>query len=103
MVVAPVVQIMPKLHDLCASPGLPLPVDDTKVASPTNLCVVPDSLISGDQLEVNFLVQLNVALAAINSTPSARNLNALFAKEHCDLLTKMEVSCPRSGRAVACL
>jgi hypothetical protein len=100
MVVAPVLQIMSELRELCANLGFP--VDHMKVDSPANLCVILDSPMSGDQLEMNSPERLDVALAAIPPMP-AHNPNALFAKELCNLLNKVEVACPRCKRAIAYL
>jgi hypothetical protein len=45
---------------------------------------------------------VDVALADI-PPPPAPNPDVLFAKELCDFLNKVEVACPGSGRAIACL
>jgi hypothetical protein len=85
-VVAPVVQIMPELQELCTSPALPLSVEH-KVDSPTTL----SSPMQSD--EVSALIP-----------PSMRdNPDALFAKELCDILSSLEVALPGCGRAIACL
>lgn len=104
MAVAPVLQIMPDLQELCVSPSLPLSVEHLKVDLPVISCVQPDSdsPLSGEQLEVNSPEQSDVTFASTPPSPS-HNSDVLFAKELCDLLSSVEVAIPGCGRAIACL
>jgi hypothetical protein len=104
MVGPPVLQIMPDLQELCASPALPLSVEDTKVDLPVASCVRSDSVspLSQKQLEVNS-PQLSDVTSTPTRTPSSHNRDVLFAKELCDLLSTVEVAIPGCGRAIACL
>ena len=87
-VVAPVLQIMPDLEELCASTALPVSVEQVvKVDSPETLSL-PE--------------RLDVVSEPIPPSPS-HNSDALFAKELCDLLSAVEVAIPGCGRAIACL
>jgi hypothetical protein len=86
-VVAPVLQIMPDLQKICASPSLPLSVEHVKVDSPVTLC-------SRDPSDV---------ISAPIPPTSALSPDALFAKELCDMLSKLEAAIPGCGRAIACL
>jgi hypothetical protein len=86
-VVAPVLQIMPDLQDLCARPSLPLSVEHVKEDSPVTLCSHERSDVSS----VPF------------PPPSALNPDALFAKELCDVLSSLGAAVPGCGRALACL
>jgi hypothetical protein len=82
-----VLQIMPKLPELCASPALPLSVEHKKVDSSATL---------------NSHVQSEVTSLPI-PPPVAHNPDALFAKELCDLLSGLETAIHGLGRAIACL
>jgi hypothetical protein len=86
-VVAPVVQIMPELRELCTIPTLPLSVEHKKVDSPTTLS-------SHEQLD---------EVSAPIPPSMLDNPDALFVKELCDILSSLEAAIPRCGRAVACL
>jgi hypothetical protein len=78
---------MPQLIELCASSALPLSVEHTKVNS-------SETLSSHVRSEVTSL-----------PTPPtvAHNLDALFTKELCDLLSGLETAIPILGRVIACL
>jgi hypothetical protein len=86
-VVAPVLQVMPDLQELCASPSLPLSVERVKVDSSMILCSPEGS---------------DVTSTSIPPSP-ALNPDALFAKELCDVLSSLEDAVPGCGRAIACL
>jgi hypothetical protein len=86
-VVAPVVQIMPELRELCTSPTLPLSVEHKKVDSPMTLS-------SPEQSD---------GVSAPIPPSMLDNPDALFAKELCDILSSLEAAIPGCGRAVACL
>jgi hypothetical protein len=86
VVMAPVVQIMPELRELCTSPSLPLSVEH-KVDSPTTLS-------SPEQSD-------EVSTPIPPSMPD--NPDALFATELCDILNSLEAAILGYGRAIACL
>jgi hypothetical protein len=86
-VVPPVLEIMPELQELCESSVLPLSVEHVKVDSPMALSLP----------ERSDVVSMTVAPLPILSP------DALFAKELCDVLSKLEVDIPGCGRAIACL
>jgi hypothetical protein len=86
-VVAPMVQIMPRLQELCTSPVLPLLVEHKKVDSPMTLS-------SPKQSD-------DVSTPVPPSVPD--NPDALFAKELYDILSSLEAAIPGCGRAIACL
>jgi hypothetical protein len=86
-VVAPVLQIMPELQELGASPDLPLTVEHVKVD-------VPATLILREQL--------NVASTPISPSPP-HSPDALVAEEICDLLSRLDLLIPGLGRSIACL
>jgi hypothetical protein len=98
VVVAPVLQVMPDLQELCVSPSVPLVVEHMKVGLAMSSCERADSAM----LEVILSEQSDVALAPIPPSP-AHNRDILFAKELCDLLSKVEVAIPGCGKAIACL
>lgn len=101
MTVAPVLQIMPDIQELCVSPSLPLSVEHMKVDLPMTSCVQPvsDAPLSGVQLEVNLPKQSDVPIRQ----SASHNSDVLFAKELCALLSSVEVAIPGCGRAIACL
>jgi hypothetical protein len=76
VVVAPVLRIMPDLQEICASPSLPLSVEHVKV----------DSLVTLRSREPS-----DVISAPIPPT-SALSPDALFAKDLCDVVSKLEVA-----------
>jgi hypothetical protein len=86
-VVPPVLEIMPELQELCESTVLPLSVEHVKVDSPTAL-ILP---------ERSYVVSTPVGPLPTLSP------DALFAKELCDVVSKLEVAIPGCGRAIACL
>jgi hypothetical protein len=99
MVASPVLQIMPDLEELCASPTLPISAEHMKVDLPLTSCVRPnsDSPLSVKQLEQSAVSHVPIL------PPSTHNPDVQFAKELCDLLNKVENSIPGCGRAIACL
>jgi hypothetical protein len=78
---------MPELQELCESSVLPLSVEHVKVDSPTALSLHGRSDV------------VSVPIAPLLTLSP----DALFAKELCDLLSKLEVAIPGCGRAIACL
>jgi hypothetical protein len=86
-VVAPVLQVMPDLQELCANPCLPLSVECVKVDSSVILCFPEGSDVTSTSI----------------STIVGSYLDALFAKELCDVLISLEATVPGCGRAIACL
>jgi hypothetical protein len=86
-VVAPVLQIMPELQELGASPDLPLTVEHVKVDVPTTLSLPKQS---------------DVAPTPIPPSPP-HSPDALVAEEICDLLSRLDVLIPGLGRSIACL
>jgi hypothetical protein len=86
-VVAPVLQVIPDLQELCANPSLPLLVERVKVDSSVIFCS-PEGL--------------DVTSTSIPPS-SALNLDALFANELCGVLSSLEAAVPGCGRAIACL
>jgi hypothetical protein len=85
--VPPVLEIMPELQELCESPALPLAVEHVKVDSPMTL----------SSPERSDVVSAPVA-PLLTLSP-----DALFAKELCDVLSKLEAAIPGCGRAIAYL
>jgi hypothetical protein len=85
--VAPMLEIMPELRELCVSPTLPLSAEHMKVDSST----IVSSLERSDVESVPI------------PPPPAHSSDALFAKELCDLLSRLDVIIPGFGRAIACL
>jgi hypothetical protein len=104
VVVAPVLQIMPGLQEICASPTVPLSVEGMQMDLPASSCAQPvsDSPLSQEQLEVNPSVQSDVTSVPI-PPPPPHDRDVLFAKELCDLLSSVEAAIPGCGRAIACL
>jgi hypothetical protein len=82
-----VLEIMPELQELCESSVLPLSVEHVKMDSPTTLSLPERS---------------EVASVPVASLPTL-SPDALFAKELCDVLSKLEVAIPGCGRAIPCL
>jgi hypothetical protein len=87
VVVALMLQIMPDLQEICASSSLPLSGEHVKMDSLVTLC-------SRDPSDV---------ISAPIPPTSALSPDALFAKDLCDVLSKLEAAIPRYGRAIACL
>jgi hypothetical protein len=79
-----VLEIMPELQELCESSALP---EHVKVDSPLTLSSPERS---------------DVDSAPVASLPTL-SPDALFAKELCDVLSKLEAAIPGCGRAIACL
>jgi hypothetical protein len=94
---APMLQIIPEIRELCVSHVMPLPmeVEHMKVDLPATSCVKLDSPLSSEQLEVKSPEHLDVSLAPIPPSPP-QNSDALFAKQLCDLVSKVEATCPGS-------
>jgi hypothetical protein len=86
-VVAPVLEIMPELQGLCASPVLPSSEEHVNVDSMATLSSPERS---------------DVISTTIPPKP-ALNSDALFAKELCDILSSLEAANPGIGRALACI
>jgi hypothetical protein len=86
-VVALVLQIMPELRELGASPDLPQTVEHVKVDVPATLSLP---------------VQSDVAPTSIPPSPPHRP-DALVAEEICGLLSRLDVLIPGLGRSIACL
>jgi hypothetical protein len=86
-VVPPELEIMPELQELCESSSLPLSMEHVKV----------DSLMT-----LSFPERSDVASAPVAPLPTL-SPDALFAKELCDVLIKLEAAIPGCGRAIACL
>jgi hypothetical protein len=100
VVVALVLQIMPGLQEICASPTMPLSVEGMKTDTSVTACAQLDSdshLSREQQLEVNPLVQSDVTSVPI-PPPPPHNRDVLFAKELCDLLSSVEDAIPGCGR-----
>ena len=127
-VVSPVLQIMPELQMLSGELVSPLSMEQLKLDSPQaskvdlvsspppmepyqasnslpldvmesgvlDAVVVPSSVTIGQVMPVSGMTTEPLVLAP---TP---NSNALFAKEHCDLLASVEVARPGLGRSIAC-
>jgi hypothetical protein len=87
VVVAPMLEIMSELRELCVIPSLPLSTEHMKVDLST--------IVSSSK-------QLDVELVPI-PPPSTHNFDALVAKELCDLLSRLDVVIPGFGRVIACL
>jgi hypothetical protein len=85
--VALVLQTMPELQELCATPDLALSMEHVKVDDPVILSL-PE--------------RLDVGSTPISPWPPP-NSDALFAEKICDLLNKLDVVIPGLGRAIACL
>jgi hypothetical protein len=104
VVVAPVLQIMHGLQEICVSRTVLLSVEGTKTVLSANSCAQlgSDSPLSHEQLEVNPSVQSDVTSVPI-PPPPPHNRDVLFAKELCDLLNSVEVAIPGCGREIACL
>jgi hypothetical protein len=83
---APVLQIMLEVQVLCTRCTL-LSVEHAKVGFP---------------LTLSSLERSDVAFAPIASSPIL-NLDALFAKELCDVLIGLEATISRCGREIVCL
>jgi hypothetical protein len=83
-VVAPVVQIMPELRELCTSPTLPLSVEHKKMDSPTTL--------SSPERSDEVFAPIPPSMLD--------NPDALFAKELCDILSSLEVACLLTGTPI---
>ncbi|KAM0891486.1 hypothetical protein ACQ4PT_026382 [Festuca glaucescens] len=98
VVMASVLQTMPELQELCGSPSLPL----SKVVLPATSCVIPNSPMLGEKLEVNSPEHSDVASVTIPPPPT-HNSDVLFTKELCDLLSSVEIAIPGCGRAIAFL
>jgi hypothetical protein len=86
-VVAHVLQIMPKLQELAASPDLPLIVEHVKVDVPATL---------------SFPVQSDVAPTSIPPSPPHRP-DALVAEEIYGLLSRLDVLILELRRSIGCL
>jgi hypothetical protein len=105
VVMAPVLQNMPGLQDICAGPTVPLSVEGMKTDLSATSCAQPDSdspLSREQQLDVNPSVQSDVTSVPI-PPPPPHNRDLLFAKELCGLLSSVEDAIPGCGRAIACL
>jgi hypothetical protein len=82
-VVAPVLQSMPELGELCVSPALPLSAEHAKVDSSVTL---------------SSHVRSDVASASFSPPPALDPGTKMI----CDLLGGLEVAIPGLGRAIAC-
>jgi hypothetical protein len=78
---------MPELRELCATPDLALSMEHVKVDASVILSLSEHWDVGSTSI----------------SSHSAHNLDALFAEEICDLLTRLEVVIPGFGRVIACL
>jgi hypothetical protein len=78
VVVAPMLEIMPELRELCVSPTLPLSTEHMKVDS--------SAIVSAPK-------QSDVVSVPI-PPPPAHSSDALLAKELCELLSRLDVLIP---------
>ncbi|XBI53302.1 hypothetical protein VPH35_035545 [Triticum aestivum] len=73
VVVAPVLQIMPELQQLCARPASPQPLEHVEVVSPVNLVEGQDSRRSCEQLEASESI---VSIVSVTDNVEAVNMLA---------------------------
>jgi hypothetical protein len=94
MVVAPVLQIMPCLQEICVSPTVPLSVEGMKTDLLATSCAQPDSdsPLSQEQSEVNPLVQSYVTYVPI---PPPRQIITMFS------LQKSSATCLAAWRMLS--
>jgi hypothetical protein len=92
-VVAPVLQVMPELQELCGELSVVLPVELRSLeASVVNMAPSPPPLRPCQ------------APAIVDSAGVlAPNSEALFGKELCDLLVSLEAASPGYGMEIACV
>jgi hypothetical protein len=85
--VAPMLEIMPELRQLCVSPTLPLSGEHTKV----DVLAILIAPVRSDVVSVPI------------PPPPTHSSDAFIAKELCDLLSRFDVVIPGFGRVIACL
>ena len=114
--IAPVIQLMPELHELCAKPALLAvrPIGTSEVALPcTPAPLEPNQLLDfvdrgGLSAEVFhspecFGQVVPMADKVVASGALESVLGTLFAKKLCDFLVSLEVDDPGSSKTIGCL
>jgi hypothetical protein len=107
--VAPVVQVMPKLQEMCGEPVVPLSDEKAKVVSLeiSNEALsshVLDFKESGDVVlpkSIGHVVPVGDVVAT--SLAAARVPGSLVAKEICDFFATLAAANPRSSKTIGCL
>lgn len=92
-IMAPVMQIMPELQQLCVEPSPPLSMVHLQVDS-LGTSVVASALAPVEPSHLGEVVEADVL---------APNSEALFAKELCELLVSLEAASPGYGKEIACV